>query len=246
MQAALLRRARPAFAAALLLAAMLGPVPAWAGPLEEGIAAFERGDFRAAKDDLEPLAIKGDAVAQYYLGDLLVRYAVGPGKEVGVNWLKKSASAGVPDAMNSLATLLAEGKFVAADQAQATALFMQAASLGYLPAYYNLGLRSYEGVGRPRDPLDASEWFRLAADQGLASAQFSLGVLYAGGEGVKFDIVEAYKWMTLAMKQGHPQAAGDRKTIAEKMTPAQIHEAEKRVAQWKPVKTVKQQAKPAS
>lgn len=230
---------------ALALALLLGPafaVPAGAAPLDDGIAAFQRGEFSAARSIFEPLAQNGDPVAQYYLGDLIVRFAIDRQKPEGVIWLRQSAEAGVPDAMNQLATILAEGRIVAQDQRKANELFMQAASLGYLPAYNNLGLRSYRGVGRPPDPVDASEWFRLAADQGFAEAQFNLAVMYAGGEGVKFDLVEAYLWMTLAMKQGHPQATQQRPAILKAMSPAQIQEGEKRLRAWKPV----QPKRPAS
>lgn len=231
-----------AAAVVALCAGPAGVAPAAATPLDDGIAAFQRGDFGAAKAIFEPLAENGDPVAQYYLGDLIVRFATDRNKPEGVIWLRQSAEAGVPDAMNQLATILAEGKVVSQDQRKANELFMQAASLGYLPAYNNLGLRSYRGVGRPPDPVDASEWFRLAADQGFAEAQFNLAVMYAGGEGVKFDIVEAYMWMSLAMKQGHPQAAQQRPAILKTMTPPQIQEGEKRLRAWKPV----QPKRPAS
>jgi TPR repeat protein len=231
--------------AVLALALFLGPgfvVPAGAGPLDDGIAAFQRGDFGAARAIFEPLAQNGDPVAQYYLGDLIVRFATDKNKPEGLIWLRQSAEAGVPDAMNQLAAILAEGRIVSQDQRKANELFMQAASLGYLPAYNNLGLRSYRGVGRPPDPVDASEWFRLAADQGFAEAQFNLAVMYAGGEGVKFDLVEAYMWMSLAMKQGHPQATQQRPAVLKAMTPPQIQEGEKRLRAWKPV----QPKRPAS
>lgn len=230
-------RSRPILAAAVV-ALLLGPAwvaPASATPLDDGIAAFQRGEFSAARALLEPLAQNGDPVAQYYLGDLIVRFAIDRQKPEGLLWLRQSADAGVPDAMNQLATILAEGKVVSQDQRKANELFMQAASLGYLPAYNNLGLRSFRGVGRPPDPVDASEWFRLAADQGFAEAQFNLAVMYAGGEGVKFDLVEAYMWMSLAMRQGHPQATQQRPAILKAMTPPQIQEGEKRLRAWKPV-----------
>jgi TPR repeat protein len=220
-------------------AAALATAPALAGPLEDGIAAFERGDFSTARSKFEPLAVNGDAVAQYYLGDLIVRYAAAQHKPEGVIWLQQSAQAGVPDAMNELARILSEGKIVTANQPKATELFMQAASLGHLPAYNNLGLRSLRGVGRPADLLDASEWFRLAADQGFAESQFNLAVMYVNGEGLKQDLVEAFKWLTLAMKQGHQPATRQRPVVAQRMTAAEIQEGEKRAAAWRPVKPKK-------
>ncbi|MCC7049976.1 MAG: sel1 repeat family protein [Alphaproteobacteria bacterium] len=221
------------------MAATFAAAPASSGALDDGIAAFQRGDFSTARAKFEPLAVNGDAVAQYYLGDLIVRYAQPQHKAQGVVWLQQSAQGGVPDAMNELARVLSEGKIVAADQAKATELFMQAASLGHLPAYNNLGLRSAQGIGRPPDPLDASEWFRLAADQGFAESQFNLAVLYANGDGVKRDLVESFKWLTLAMKQGHLLATRQRPVVAQQMTAAEIQEAEKRAVAWRPVKPKK-------
>jgi len=226
-------------ALAVALVATFAAVPATAGPLEDGIAAFERGDFTTARTKLEPLAVNGDAVAQYYLGDLIVRFATAQNKPGGVIWLQQAAQAGVPDAMNQLAQILADGKIVARNDPKANELFMQAASLGHLPAYNNLGLRAAQGIGRAPDPLDASEWFRLAADQGFAESQVNLAVLYANGEGVKRDLAEAFKWLTLAMKQGHQLAAKQRPVLAQQMTAADIQEGEKRAAQWRPVKPKK-------
>jgi len=229
--------------AILAAACALAGAPAVAGPIEDGIAAFQRGDFATAKSKFEPLAVSGDPVAQYYLGDLIVRFAAPPHKPEGVVWLQQAAQAGVPDAMNELARILSEGRIVAKNDARANELFMQAASLGHLPAYNNLGLRAAQGIGRPApDPLDASEWFRLAADQGFAESQFNLAVMYVNGDGVKRDLVEGYKWLTLAMKQGHAAATQQRPLVARQMTAAEIQDGEKRAAQWRPVKP----GKPAS
>lgn len=237
---------RPRLIPALLaLALFLGPafvVPAGAGPLEDGIAALERRDFRAARALFEPLAQNGDAVAQYFLGEMIVTHALEANKPEGVIWLRQAAQGGVPDAMNILAQILADGRIVARDERRASELFMQAASLGFLPAYNNLGLRSYRGVGRPPDMVDASEWFRLAADQGFSESQYNLAVLYNNGDGVKLDIVEAYMWMSLAARQGHVRATQERTLLVKQMTPPQIQEGEKRLRAWKPV----QPKRPAS
>jgi uncharacterized protein len=41
---------------------------AWAGPFEDGFAAYERGDYAVAKSILQPLATQGDVHAQFVLG----------------------------------------------------------------------------------------------------------------------------------------------------------------------------------
>ena len=57
------------------------------------------------------------------------------------------------------------------------------------------------------------------------------------------DDVEAYKWLTLAISRYTAknqdrldQAIKDKATLAKRMTPAQISEAERRAKAWKPTK----------
>ncbi len=49
--------------------------PAWAG-VDEGVAAYKRGDYATALREFRPLAERGDAKAQYGLG---VMYLNGQG-----------------------------------------------------------------------------------------------------------------------------------------------------------------------
>ncbi len=46
--------------------------PAWAG-VEEGVAAYDRGDYATALREWRPLAEQGNAVAQYNLGLMYAR-----------------------------------------------------------------------------------------------------------------------------------------------------------------------------
>lgn len=60
---------------AVIVAAALAK-GAFAGPLEDGVAAYSRGDFATALRLLRPLAENGNAYAQYSLGFM---YATGKG-----------------------------------------------------------------------------------------------------------------------------------------------------------------------
>ena len=60
------------FLTALLLLAS----SAWAGPIDDAAAANARGDYAAELRILRPLAAKGEAWAQYFLG---VSYVNGEG-----------------------------------------------------------------------------------------------------------------------------------------------------------------------
>ena len=52
----------------LALTIMALAIPANAGPFEDGLAAAQRGDYAAALNFWKPLAEKGDAAAQNFLG----------------------------------------------------------------------------------------------------------------------------------------------------------------------------------
>ncbi len=58
--------------------------------------------------------------------------------------------------------------------------------------------------------------------------------MYRKGEGVPKDYVQAHMWYTLAAAQGDKDAGEFRDLLAEKMTPAQIAEAQRLAREWKP------------
>ncbi len=65
---------RHAILAVLLLAALAGT--AVAGPFEDAVSAYERGDYVTALREFRVLAAQGQAEAQYNLG---VMYDIGQG-----------------------------------------------------------------------------------------------------------------------------------------------------------------------
>jgi V8-like Glu-specific endopeptidase len=192
------------FAVIILMFSVVAP--ATAGPLEDAVAATHKGDYAAAHEFLRPLADNGDIRAQFNLGQL---YANGWG--------------------------------VRRDYAEAVAWYRKAADQGLATAQYNLGVAYANGDGVLQDDAEAVRWYRLAADQGYPAAQFNLGIAYANGWGVPRDLINAYMWVNLSVMRGiqNPAAAitaaKSLKTIAqEKMTPAQIAEAQKLARDWKP------------
>ncbi len=105
---------------------------------------------------------------------------------------------------------------------------------GHVGAAFYLGFMYDFGEGVPQDFAEAAWWYRKAAGQGLARAQFNLGVLYDKGLGVPQDYVEAYKWFNLAAAQNNEVARKKRDIIAERMTPADISEAQRLAREWRP------------
>ena len=92
------------------------------------------------------------------------------------------------------------------------------------------------GEDVPQDYVEALAWYRRAAEQGHASAQFGLGVMYANGEGVPQDNVEAHMWLNLAASRSsgeqRERTVTTRDAVAERMTPADLGEAQRRAREW--------------
>jgi uncharacterized protein len=93
---------------------------AMAAPIDDGQAAYDRGDYAAAIQLLSPLAEGGDARAQYMLG---LAYDHGNGVPqdyaIAASWYRKAAVQGAPDARANLGALYARGQGVPQDYAQA-------------------------------------------------------------------------------------------------------------------------------
>ena len=79
-----------------------------------------------------------------------------------------------------------------------------------------------------RDFAIAFILLRPLAEQGSADAQITLGFLYEYGDAVPQDFVQALKWFEIAGQDTY------RETIAARMTPEQIAEAQKLARAWKP------------
>ena len=169
--------------------------------LDQGVAAYNRGDYATVLRFVRPLAEQGLAQAQGGLGFMY------------------SNGHGVPQ-----------------DYVQAVSWYRKAADQGSAPAQGGLGFMYSNGLGVPQDYAQAVSWYRKAAEQGDAQAQYNLGLMYHEGQGVTQDFVQAHKWFNLAAATGHATAAKNRATVAAKMTPAQIAEAQRLASEWKPTK----------
>ena len=110
------------------------------------------------------------------------------------------------------------------------------AERGLAEAQLKLGLMYYNGWGVPQDFAKAVKWFRKAAEQGDTGGQYNLGGMYYNGQGVPQDYVQAHMWYNLVASQDGNAAAKLRDMVAERMTPAQISEAQKLAREWKPKK----------
>jgi uncharacterized protein len=108
------------------------------------------------------------------------------------------------------------------------------AEQGDAAAQNNLGTLYFGGLGVPQDYALARLWYEKAAAQGHSDAQISLGLLYEKGQGVAQDYVQAHMWFNLAGANGDKRGVEFRDGLADRMTPAQIAEAQKLAREWKP------------
>ena len=128
------------------------------------------------------------------------------------------------------------------DMATAARLWKVWADKGNAEARTLLGAMYWSGEGVPRDHNQAARLYLLAANQGYARAQNDIGFMLGFEGPPPHDDVEAYKWLSLAVQRYTAknqdrldQAKKDKATLAARMTPAQVTEAERRAKAWKPV-----------
>jgi TPR repeat protein len=137
-----------------------------------GIRAWERGDFAAAVKEWRPVADKGDADAQFNLGQA---YRMGRGvpadARIAQSWYQKAAAQGHDRAGGNLGLMLYEsGK-----RREALPWIRKAADQGDARAQYVMGIELTNGDLIAKDWPRAYAMMTLAAAQGLPAAARSLG-----------------------------------------------------------------------
>ena len=145
----------------------------------------------------------------------------------------RAAENGVPEAQFWLGVAFDQHLwFGVTDEQEALKWFKQAAQGGDPDAQNELASRYMLGEGVEENHALAAEWYRKAAEHvpalgGAGQGRNNLGSLYLQGDGVPKDYVQAYMWFSLVgIDQEIAQAA-------EKMTPAQIDQAQRLTAAWK-------------
>ena len=122
------------FLTALLLLAS----PAWAAPIDDAAAANGRGYYAAELRITRPLAAKGEAWAQYALGD---SYRNGKGVPQdyaeAVKWYRLAAAQGNAGAQSNLGIMYDNGQGVPLDDVRAHMWFNLAAVKGDADAVKN-------------------------------------------------------------------------------------------------------------
>ena len=213
----------------ILTAALAGLVcatsPIAHAGIDEALAAYQGGKYRTALKQLQPLASKGDAVAEYHLG-LMYRDASGVKRNVGkaAAHFRRAADAGNAAARCALGNLLSEGQGLPQDHKQAAHWYRLAAEQGHAEAQFKLGLAYATGTGVFQDYKAAIDWYRLSADQGLHLAMNRLGDMFSAGRGVAENPIVAYALFNLSGaidSSSQNSAIGKRNDLVKMMTSRQ-------------------------
>ena len=181
---------------------LFGVGTATAAPIDNALVAYNNGDYTQAIKILRPLAVQGNAIAQFSLAWM---YDHGQGitqdYPAAVQWYRQAAAQGNAGAQFNLGWMYGHGQGVTRDYPAALQWYRLAAAQGSADAQFNLGWMYDHGQGVTQNYQEALQWYRLAAAQGLAVAQSHLGVRYASGQGVVRDYPAAVKWFRLAAAQ---------------------------------------------
>src|SRR5690349_5449473 len=142
--------------------------------VKAGIDAWQRSDYSGAVAIWRPIAEKGDADAQFNLGQA---YRLGRGVQTNLatakTWLERAGAQGHVDAQTTLGLLL----FQNGNQAEGLKWLKQAAEQGEPRAMLGYGTALVNGDGVTQDPMLGYAYVSRAAAQGLEPAKQTLAQL---------------------------------------------------------------------
>jgi cell division septation protein DedD len=151
---------------------MGAPLPAQS--VKAGIDAWQHANYESAVAIWRPLAEKGDADAQFNLGQA---YRLGRGVSINLaaakTWFERAAGSGHVDAQTTLGLLL----FQNGDQAAGLKWLRQAAEQGEPRALLVYGTALYNGDGVTQNRVLGYAYVSRAAAQGLGPAKDTLDQL---------------------------------------------------------------------
>lgn len=176
----------------------------------DGMLAYEKNDYGRAFLEFSPLADRGDADAQFMLGEM---YYSGEGVARDVkksaDYYTKSAMQGNPKGQKALGFIYQmSGSVLGTNCDKAMYWYKKSAEQGYVPAYYSVSLIYYYQYGEDcsgKNQKGGNEWMLKAAEAGDRSAQSSIRFnYYRASDGFPKDYAKAYFWARKAAEGGWP------------------------------------------
>ena len=136
---------------------------------QTAIKHFSENGFKNRVD-----AENGDKVAQLTLAQTYFEKNTTEEKQIGLEWLKKSAEQSFPPALISLAKIYEAGNIAPKSLEKAFITYKLAANQNDASAQYQVGRMYQAGIGTKLNQQLAYRWFEKAASQGLREAQQAL------------------------------------------------------------------------
>lgn len=172
--------------------------------MDEAIAALQDGDYETALQEAEPLAMRGDAEAQWLLSTMY-RHGMGvPQNEPEANrWVQRA--------------------FVA---------FALLAEQGDAEAQYKIGLYYSEGWDGGDNAAAGVYWLRQSARQANLNAMVMLGLHYQSGRGAVRNYGRSYALFNAAVGRGAYWASNFRDEVEELLDPTALAEAQALSTLW--------------
>ena len=173
--------------------------------VKEGVKAFESRLDSIAAQELLPLAVKGDAEAQYYIG--MMYWA---GREFTKNygqasiWFSKSANQNYAPSYVMLYRFYDIGYGVEKNKKVANEYKQKAIDL-YQSAIKKGDTNAMIALGNLLEGVDAGTYYIKAAEKGSIEGQFKAGFWLARND-YKTDYTQALKWLNMAANSNHPEA----------------------------------------
>jgi TPR repeat protein len=183
--------------------------------LENGIAALRAGEVDRAKELLRPLAKRGDATAQYFMGRACEARRETDTQTEAIAWYRSAIAGGSGEALCALGllyryddTVVSEEKAEADDLLRRAARhFEAAAEAGDARAQCRFGKMLVRGHGVEPDRKRGLDWWRKGAPTAGTGWQVALGNELWHHENDPGDWAEAVAWFERAAKDGHSGAA---------------------------------------
>lgn len=194
--------------------------------LKTGIFELNRGEFKAAMAEFQPLLDEGYAPAQYQVA-MMHKNGWGMRKNLNKAYelLKLAAAQNYPDANFELAVMYTDGDPIEKNSKKAFEHTKKAADKGLASAQFNLGVMYAGGIGTYRDNTKAVRAYEKAARQNYALAQFNLALMHFEGKGTDKSLEQSYIWNTIASWNGYKPAEASRVLDERKMPVEDIQDA---------------------
>ncbi len=139
--------------------------------LEQGIDAYNRGDYLTAFRLLNTPAVSTIHQAQFILGLMFENgQGVPQSYSEAWGWYGRAVIGEDAVALFKVGFMHYMGLYVAEDPVLAKPLFRQAAEKGHAEAQYYLGLLYENGKGVTKNLVEAHKWYNLAVSYGYENA----------------------------------------------------------------------------